>query len=166
MAVADGSYMPEIRTDLCSTAFFFECKAGRGRVVGSFADFNTAANAYRGELLGLMAVHLILTGIARLHPNLSGKVAVYSDCAGAINKLVNLPSGRRSARCKHSDILKNILINCSKLPFKVEMIHISAHQDEREDFNNLSRPAQLNCAVDAGAKRELLETNVTDLPGR
>ena len=93
MVVADGSYMPEIRTDLCSTAFFFECKAGRGRVVGSLADFNTAANAYRGELLGLMAVHLVLTGIARLYPNLSGKVEVYSDCAGAINKLVNLPSG-------------------------------------------------------------------------
>ncbi len=45
MAVADGSYMPEIRTDLCSTAFFFECKAGRGRVVVSLADFNTAAKA-------------------------------------------------------------------------------------------------------------------------
>ena len=52
MAVADGSYMPEIRTDLCSTAFFFECKAGRGRVVGSFADFNTAANIIQGGASG------------------------------------------------------------------------------------------------------------------
>jgi len=166
MVVADGSYMPDIRTDLCSTAFFFECKAGRGRLVGSFADFNTADNAYRGELLGLMAVHLVLTGIAKLYPDLSGKVEKYLDCAGAIKKLVNLPSGRLSARCKHSDILKNILTNCSKLTFKVEMIHILAHQDDREDFNNLSRPAQLNCAVDAGAKRQLLEANVTNLPGR
>ncbi len=57
------------------------------------ADFNTAANAYRGELLGLMAAHLVLTGIARLYPDLSDKVEVYSDCAGAIEKLVNLPSG-------------------------------------------------------------------------
>jgi hypothetical protein len=46
------------------------------------------------------------------------------------------------------------------------MIHISAHQDDREDFNNLSRPAQLNCAADAGAKRQLLEASVTELPGR
>ena len=57
------------------------------------ADFNTAANAYKGELLGLMAVHLVLTGIARLYPNLSGKVEVYLDCAGAIKKLANLSSG-------------------------------------------------------------------------
>jgi hypothetical protein len=166
MVVADGSYMPDIRTDLCSTAFFFECKAGRGRLVGSFSDINTAANAYRGELLGLMAVHLVLSGIAKLYSDLSGKVEVYSDCAGAIEKLANLPSGRLSVQCKHSDILKNILINCSNLPFKVEMIHIAAHQDDREDFNNLSRPAQLNCAADAGAKRQLLEASVTELPGR
>jgi hypothetical protein len=106
MAVADGSYMPDIRTDLCSTAFFFECKAGRGRLVGSFADCNIASNAYRGELLGLMAVHLVLAGIAKLHPDLLGKMVVFLDCAGAIEKLANLPSGRLPAQCKHLDILK------------------------------------------------------------
>ena len=36
IVVADGSYMPHIWTDLCSTAFFFECTAGHGRLVGSF----------------------------------------------------------------------------------------------------------------------------------
>ena len=79
-AVTDGSYMPDMRTDLCSTAFFFECKAGRGRLVGSFANLNVESNAYRGELLGLMAIHLVLTSIATLHPHTFGKVVVYSDC--------------------------------------------------------------------------------------
>jgi hypothetical protein len=91
MVVADGSYMPDLHTDLCSTAFFFECKSGQGKLVGSFAEFSASLSAYRGELLGLMAVHLVLTGKATLYPNLSGKVTVYSDCKGAIDKLKNLP---------------------------------------------------------------------------
>jgi hypothetical protein len=68
-------------------------------------------------------------------------------CSLPEDKLTHTP-----AKCKRSDILKNILINCGNLPFKVEMVHILAHQDDIEELNNLSRPAQLNCAVDAGTK--------------
>jgi len=130
----------------------------------TLADFNIASNAYRGELLGLMAVHLVLAGIARLYPDLTGKVVIYSDCDGALDKIANLPPLRLPGKCKHSDILKNILIHCSTLPFVLEMIHIAAHQDDQEDFHKLSRPAQLNCAVDAGAKKRLLDANAMELP--
>jgi hypothetical protein len=56
------------RKDLCSTAFFFECTVGTGKLVGSFAEFLASANAYRGELLGLMAAHLVLLGVNTLYP--------------------------------------------------------------------------------------------------
>jgi hypothetical protein len=130
-------------------------------LVGSFARFSASLSAYQGELLGLVAVHLVLTGIAILYPNLSGKVTVYSDCKGAINKLNNLPPLCLPAKCKHSDILKNILVNCFNLPFKVELVHIEAHQDDWTDFHLLSQPAQLNCTVDAGAKKCLLEADAS-----
>jgi hypothetical protein len=45
------------------------------------------------------------------------------------------------------------------------MVHIAAHQDDHKDFHDLSRPAQLNCAVDAGAKTKLLEANARESPG-
>jgi hypothetical protein len=51
IVIADGSYMPSIQTNLCSTAFFFDCSAGSGKLRGSFIDFSASANAYRGELL-------------------------------------------------------------------------------------------------------------------
>jgi hypothetical protein len=162
--VADGSYMPHIQTDLCSTTFFFECTAGRGRLVGSFAEFLTTSSAYRGKLLGLMAVHLILLGINELDPTLAGKVTVYLDCKGALDKVEGLPPGHLPAKCKHSDILKNILVNCANLSFAVMFEHIEAHQDDRMNFHHLSRPAQLNCAVDAGAKRRLLEADAMEQP--
>jgi hypothetical protein len=160
MVVADRSFQPNVQTDLCLTAFFFECTAGRGRLVGSFADFLASANAYQGELLGLMAAHLILCGEAELHPALGGRVRLYSDCAGALDKLENLPPQRLPAKCKHLDILKNILLHCKNLPFKIISTHIPAHHDDNMDFRLLSQPAQLNCVVDAGAKKCLLEAVV------
>ena len=86
MVAADGSYMPSIQTDLCSTAFFFDCSAGSGKLRGSFAEFSASANAYRGELLGQMAVQLILLGINTLFPGLRGSLKIYSDCSGALDK--------------------------------------------------------------------------------
>ena len=63
LAVTDGSYIKELYPDLCSAAFIMECTKGRGRLVGAFPEQSMAANAYRGELLGLMAVHLLLLGV-------------------------------------------------------------------------------------------------------
>ena len=60
LAVTDGSYIKEYYPNICLAAFVFECTEGRGRIVGSFPEQTVAANAYRGELLGLMAIHLIL----------------------------------------------------------------------------------------------------------
>ncbi len=42
--------------------------------------------------------------------------------------------------------------------------HVSAHQDDKEGFEKLSRESQLNCACDFGAKRVLLNLNPDDLP--
>ena len=60
ICVTDGSYIKEMLPDLCSAAFILECTEGTGRIVGSFPESSRVANAYRGELLGLMAIHLIL----------------------------------------------------------------------------------------------------------
>jgi hypothetical protein len=63
VVVCDGSYIREMYPNLCSAALIFECTRGRGRLVVSFAEKSSSANAYRGELLGLMAVHLILLAV-------------------------------------------------------------------------------------------------------
>jgi len=91
VAVADGSYIRQMYPDLCAAAFVLECKKGRGRIIGSFSEESIAANAYRGELLGIMAVHLILVSVNRLNSLLAGSVEVVSDCLGALSRVVNLP---------------------------------------------------------------------------
>jgi hypothetical protein len=155
VAVTDGSYIREIYPNLCSAAFVMECSKGRGRIVGSLSEVLSAANAYRGELLGLMAIHLILLSVNKLHRNLSGSVEVVSDCLGALKRVTNLPPYRIPSRCRHSDILKTILVHCRELSFTTHYSHIKAHQDDNTTFAQLSRKAQLNCICDHAAKQRI-----------
>lgn len=84
LAVTDGLYMEDVYPDICSAAFIFECQQGRGRIVGSFMEQSADACAYRGELMGLMAIHLVLRAIALVYPDVSGWINLFSDCDGAL----------------------------------------------------------------------------------
>lgn len=161
IAVTDGSYQREITTEVCSNAFFFENSDRSCKLVGAFPERSETANAYRGELLGLMAIHLILLAVNKVNPDIRGSVTIYSDCQRALGSVASLPTLKIPTKYKHSDILKNILVNCTNLSFVRNYEHIAAHQDDKKAFHELSRAAQLNCAVDAGAKRQITELDLT-----
>jgi hypothetical protein len=109
LAVTNGSYMKELYPNINSAAFVLECTKGQGRLMGSFVEHTKDACSYRGELLGLMAIHLILLAINKCNPGLPGSAQIFSDCLGALNKVENLLAPYRiPTRCSHSDILKNI----------------------------------------------------------
>jgi hypothetical protein len=150
-------YIQQLDPRSCSSAFVLECTQGRGRLIGSFKEASRVANAYRGELLGLMAVHLILVSVNRVHKSLHGSIQVVSDCLGALQQVTYLPPYRIPSRYKHSDILKNLLVNCRDLRFSIHYSHVKAHQDNKTAFNKLSRKSQLNCICDHLAKQRLSE---------
>ena len=155
VAVTDGSYIREIYPNLCSAAFVLECSKGQGQIMGAILEALLVANAYRGELLRLMAIHLILLSVNKLHIDLSGSVEVVLDCLGALKHVTNLPPYRIPPRCRHSDILKTILVHCRDLSFTTYYLHIKAHQDDNTTFAQLSRKAQLNCICDHAAKQRI-----------
>ena len=102
-----------------------------------------------------MAVHLLLLSANKVQPNLKGEVKIYSDCLGALHRVAELPPYRIPSRCKHSDILKNILVNCGGLTFSRTYLHVDAHQDKEKEWDEMTRQAQLNTICDAGAKGEV-----------
>jgi hypothetical protein len=155
LAITDGSFLRRHYPNLCSAAFVLECTRGRGRMIGSFSESSRVANAYRGELLGLMAIHLILLSVDRVHGGITGSVEVVSDCLGALRRVTDLPPYWIPSRCKHSDILKNILVHCRALSFTLRYLHVRAHQDNATPFKKLSRKAQLNCICDHTAKQRI-----------
>ena len=73
VAVTDGSYIRELYPHLCSAAFILECLEGKELIVGSFAETSSAASAYQGELLGLLAIHLILLAAKKVQQDLGGR---------------------------------------------------------------------------------------------
>jgi hypothetical protein len=91
VAVMDGSYIRELFPELCLVAFVLKCSQRHGRIFGSFSESLRVANAYRGELLGLMAIHLILLSINKIHQNLAGSVEIILDCPRALNRVTYLP---------------------------------------------------------------------------
>ena len=70
---------------------------------------------------------------------------MYSDCLGALGRMENLPLHRISSQCRHSDILKNVLVNYTSLKCMIKNKHVQAHQDDHDEYNSLRRPSQLKC---------------------
>lgn len=52
LAVTEGSYIKQLYPNICSATFILECLKGRGRIIGSFKEATSVANAYRDKLLG------------------------------------------------------------------------------------------------------------------
>ena len=103
--VTDGSYIKERYPHLFLAAFILECSKGSGRVFGSFLECSQGANAYRGELMGLTEIYLILLAANKVWPSLRGRAVIYSDCLGALGRVANLLPHRIPTKCRHSDIL-------------------------------------------------------------
>ncbi len=140
--------MKDMYPHICSAAFIFECTKGQGRIIGYFVEHSPDAGSYRGELLGLMAIHIILKGVHEFNLAIEGSVQIISDCMGSLNWVENLPPYQVPTNCSHSDILKNIMINCEGISFKRVLSHIAAYQDDGKDYGDLSRDSQLNCQMD------------------
>ena len=60
LSYLDGYYIKEHSANFCFAALVFECIEGRGRIIGSFDEQRVDVCAHLGNLLGLMAKHLIL----------------------------------------------------------------------------------------------------------
>ncbi len=115
--------------------------------VGSFFEIFPKAGAYRGELLGLMAIHTLALAAARFfHIEwVSGKICC--DNITALNQAKKVHQRVRIG-IKHSDLHRMVRnLKCStKMAFKYA--HVQAHQDRITPWSQLSLKAQLNVICD------------------
>jgi hypothetical protein len=83
MAMTDGSSMKALLyPDIHLAAFVLECKNRMGRIWGSFPGLSRCGCNYRGELVGLMAIHLIILATNEANAGPTGRVEIRSDCLG------------------------------------------------------------------------------------
>ena len=86
VAVTDGSYIRALYPNMNSCVFILECLQRRGHLMGDFSKQMMAVCSYQGELLGLMAIHLILLSISKITPDRMGSAHIFSNCLGALDK--------------------------------------------------------------------------------
>ena len=100
----------------------------------------------------------------KVHPSLGGMAHIYSDSLGALGRVIDLPADRIPASCKHGDVLKILMVQCTDLTFSCRYSHVAAHQDDAAMVSLLERPAQLNCYMDGLAKVTLWSQEADNLP--
>jgi hypothetical protein len=120
----DGLYMKDLYPNIHSAAVVLECTRERGRIWCSFTEGSQFLCSYCGKLVSLMAIHLIHLDINKVNPGLQGPVHIFSDCLRALDKVRILPPSRVPSGLAHSDVLKNILVNCDRFSFKRLYSHV------------------------------------------
>ena len=152
VGVTDGSYDRQRCPRVCAAGWIIMDVTTGSRLSGSFSEHSTSASSYRGELLGLCAINIILlaltkTGNIQNHPSIS----IWCDNKGAINRASD--SSRR-IKCGRpcADILRILRTIRYKLALDISFHHVKSHMDDQLSWEQLSLEQQLNCNCDALAK--------------
>ena len=63
--MTDGSFMPELRTDVSGAGWIFYCTKTDQKLAGLFYEELAQAGSYIVDRLGMLAIHLMLAAITQ-----------------------------------------------------------------------------------------------------
>ena len=152
VAVTDGSYDRQRNPRVCAAGWNIMDTITGSRLAGSFSEYSTSASSYRGELLGLCAINIILLALSKCG-NISNRppITVWCNNKGAINRASDQS---RRIKCGRpcADILRILRSIRLELPLSTTFLHVASHMDDKLTWDQLSLEQQLNCNCDALAK--------------
>jgi hypothetical protein len=143
IAVTNGSYDRKRAKDVSRSGWILLCTASRRTLRGSFYEIAPKAGSFRGEFLGLVAIHTLALAVAHFfHLNcVSGNF--FCNNIAALNQSSKVCQQVRVG-IKHLDLHRTITnLKCStKMVFKYT--HVRAHQDRIKPWSQLTLEEQLN----------------------
>ena len=110
----------------------------------------------RSELMGILGSIMHINYICNRFDIQQGKATLHCDNKGAVNSLNNKHDIIKNSR-KHFDFYQSINAALEHSPIQWQFLHIEGHQDELHQFEELSRPHQLNVLADLKAKETVLQ---------
>ena len=143
--VTDGSYKRKVRSDLCGAGWLIYCTDRQSPLLeGSFYDICNKARSYRGELLGLLALHVFTRKLESFYGFEEGHKAVIAcDNLGGLNK-----SKERRKKippsAKNADILRSLRKLHAQTQAKLTYQHVYGHQDKNKRWDQMTIFEQLN----------------------
>ena len=131
IGVTDGLYDRNFAPDISGAGWLVSCTSSEKILRANFYKKSKSASSYRGELLGLLALHSFLYAICEFHNIESTKQKISCDNISALRQ-----SGYRRRRVKteacQADVLR--VLQTIKLKQTLQPIyeHVSAHQDKKK----------------------------------
>jgi hypothetical protein len=155
IGVTDGSYDRHKAKSCSGSGWILVCTASKRTLRGSFYEVSAAAGAYRGELLGLAALHSLILALANYH---NVQIASGKICCDNISALNQASKSRKRVRSgiKHSDLQRAIRTYKHKATMALKYEHVRAHQDDLKPWSMLTLTEQLNVICDELAKGAVL----------
>ena len=134
----DGSYDRKRSPHVCAAGWIIMDTATGSRLAGSFSEYSSSASSYRGELLGLCAINVILLALT-IVGNIDNKprVSIWCDNKGAVNRASDQS---RRIKCGRpcADILRLLRSIRQELPLSASYTHVKAHMDDKLSWEQLT----------------------------
>lgn len=162
--VTDGSYSRNIRSEIDGAGWLIYCRQRKHIVLkGSTYEYCVTAGSYRGELLGLLALHLLILAVEEFYAlEAAPRGLIACDNLGGLN---NSKQRRRKvpASAKHADILRVLRRVHGRLKGFVSYKHVYGHQLRKKKWHQMSLLEQLNEKCDIIAK-EAVHRGIHECP--
>jgi hypothetical protein len=150
--VTDGSFNRSIAPTISGAGWLLVCTRSLRMIRGSFYEESPKASSYRGELLGLTAIHHLAAFALEFYKYTSASGSIHCDNKGALHQ-ASLKRRRVRIGSKHSDLLRNLRFIKSKHQFGTTYRHVKAHQDNIYAYDDLTLVQQFNVICDILAKQ-------------
>jgi hypothetical protein len=150
--VTDGSYNRSLAPTISGAGWILVCTSSRQMIRGSFFEDSPKASSYRGELLGLTAIHHLVSFALEFYELSTASGTMHCDNKGALHQ-ASLNRRRVRNNSKHADLLRNLRYIKGKYNFDVTYNYVKAHQDDVHTFEDLPLIQQLNVMCDQLAKQ-------------
>ena len=150
--VTDGSYNRNLAPTVSGAGWVLVSTNSLRMVYGSFVEISEAASSYRGELLGLTAIHHLVSFVLEFYVVQKARGSIHCDNKGALHQ-ASTKRKRVRPRTKHADLIRNLRHIKASHSFEVVYMHVKAHLDDHFAWNELTVIQQLNVHCDHLAKQ-------------
>jgi hypothetical protein len=151
IGVADGSYDRVRAPRICGTGWILCNRLTRRTLAGSFTEVSSSASSFRGEMLGLCAMHFLCLALEEVSACVSSQVTISCDNVVAVNR-ANARTRRVKPRWACADILRSFRNIRPLLQTELVFKYVQSHMDDLVSWDKLSLEEQLNCQCDKLAK--------------
>ncbi len=143
IGVTDRLYDRVSAKHVSSSGWAICCTRTRHLLRGSFFETSPKAGLYRGELLGLVALHMMVAAVTQFYKVNTAIGKICCDNISALGQSSKTPKCI-STGIKHSDLHR--VIQTIKCTINIGMVysHVQAHQDRVLPWSMLTLENQLN----------------------